>query len=252
MRLAVVPFALLLVLAISGGTAAAQSLTLSPAVVPLGGRLGQSTTQRLTLFNGTGYQLSFDLVAKDVVVRAGERVFVDAGELSGSIAATAVFSARKITLGPGQERSVEVTVTLPARLSHRALVVLFQGTTRIDRRATVSIGSLLTFDLSGRLSVAAGALRATPHTASANASLELPVGNDGSEPAIVRGAAAIIDQRGALIGKVALDPRRLLPGERTVLRADYPGVLPSGRYRVVATIDCSNRSWSRTTELAIP
>jgi hypothetical protein len=62
-----------------GRPATAQSLTLSPAVVPLGGRPGQSTSQRLTLFNGTSFPMSFALVAKDVVVRDGARVFVGAG-----------------------------------------------------------------------------------------------------------------------------------------------------------------------------
>jgi hypothetical protein len=231
---------------------AAQSLTLSPAVVPLGGRPGQSTTQRLTLHNGTAYKLSFALVARDVLVRGGKRVFVDAGDVAGSIAATAVFSRQGLTVGPGQEGSVSVTLTLPARSRHRAVVVLFQGRTLIDGRATMSLGSLLTFDLSGRLSVSPGALKVESPTASANANVQIPVLNDGTEPAIVRGAVALIGAGGAMVGKLALEQRRLLPGERTTLRADYSGRLASGVYRVVATVDCSNRSWSRTAELRVP
>jgi hypothetical protein len=242
----------LLLLSLLARPVAAQSLTLSPAVVPLGGRPGQSTTQRLTLFNGTAYKLSFALVARDVIVRGGERVFVDAGDVAGSIAATAVFSRQQVTVGPGQERSVEVTLTLPARTRHRAVVVLFQGKTLIDGRTTVSIGSLLTFDLSGRLSVSPGALKAESPTASDNANVQIPVLNDGAEPAVVRGAVALIGAGGTMVGKLALEQRRLLPGERTTLRADYSGALASGVYRVVATIDCSNRSWSRTAELMVP
>jgi hypothetical protein len=246
-RLLVVGF-----LTVFGGVAAAQSLTLSPAAVPLGGHPGQSTTQRLRLFNGTGQALSFQLVAKDVAVRNGERVFVEAGELRGSVAATAVFSAATLSLRPGEERAVDVTVTLPAHMTCRAVVILFQGTTRIGGNATVSIGSLLTFDLTGQLSLSPGELRAQPPTASSNTSVAIPVVNDGTEPAIARGAAVLLGGAGTIVGKLALDSHRLLPGERAVLRADYPGELPSGSYRVIATIESAQRAWTRTTELTVP
>jgi hypothetical protein len=183
-------------------------------------------------------------------------VFVDAGELHGSVAATAVFSTPSVVVGPGQDRSVDVTLTLPAQMTTRAVVILFQGTTRIGGNATVSIGSLLTFDLAGRQSLAAGELRVAPPSASANAAVTIPVANDGSEPAIVRGAAVILDARGAIVGKLTLEPRRLLPGERGELRADHAGELRSGRYRVVATIDATiqgaRRAWTRTAELVVP
>jgi Fn3-like domain len=241
-----------LLLAIVGGTATAQTVTLSPAVVPLGGRPGQSTTQRLTVANGTSRELSFELVAKDVVIRNGARTFVTAGELPNSIAASAVFSTRKVTVPPGEERAVRVTVTLPPQLPCRAIVVLFQGTTRLSDNATASIGSLLTFDLSGKVLVAPGDVMADPPTASSNTAIRLPIRNTGNEPAVVRGAAAIIAASGALVGKVALDSRRLLPGESTVLRADYAGELSRGGYRVIATIESAQQSWTRTTELTIP
>jgi hypothetical protein len=241
-----------LCLAVFGGSAAAQSLTLSPAVVPLSGRAGQTTSQHFTLFNGTTQALRFRLVAKDVTVRNGGRVFVDAGELPGSVAATARFSTHTISLPPGEEGSVEVTLTLPARMTSRAVVILFQGTTHLPGNATVSLGSLLTFDLTGRVSIAAAELHAEPATASSNAALSIPVVNDGSEPAIVRGAAAIISGSGAIIAKVTFDAHRLLPGEQTALHTDYPGELPRGRYRVVATIESAQRSWTRSTELWVP
>jgi hypothetical protein len=232
--------------------ASAPSVTLSPAVVPLGGRAGQSTSQRLTVRNATGEPLGFTLVARDVVVRDGRRALVDAGELRGSVAATAVFSTPSVVVGPGEARSVDVTLTLPPQMTTRAVVILFQGTTRIGGSATVSLGSLVTFDLAGRQSLAAGELRVAPPSASTNAGVALPVVNDGSEPAIVRGAAVILDAGGAVVGKLALEPRRLLPGERGELRADHAGELRPGRYRVIATIEGAWRSWTRTAELEIP
>ena len=239
-------------LALSGGAAAAQSLTLSPAVVPLAGRPGQSATQELRLFNGTRQALDFALVAKDVVVRDGARALVDAGALRGSIAATAVFSTATVRIGPGEQRRVRVTLTLPPQLAGRAVMILFQGTTRIGGSATASLGSLVTFDLSGRQSVAIGELRAEPPTASANARIALPVTNDGGEPVIARGAAALVSAGGAIVGKLALGAHRLLPGERAVLEADYAGALPSGSYRVIATVEGAQGAWTRTAQLTVP
>lgn len=238
-------------LVLCGGTAVADSLTLSPAVVPLGGQLGQSTKQQLTLFNGTSHDLAFELHARDVVVRDGKRVFVAAGEIAGSVAATAVFSTRQVTLAPGQQRSVDVTLSLPREMKHRAVVILFQGTTKIGGTTAVSIGSLLTFDISGTTSVAAGDLRATAPTLSRNAEISLPVVNDGTEPTIVRAAIALVDAAGSIRGKLSLQPMRLLPGEQTTLRSDYPGVLAAGGYRVIATVQSGSRSWTRTTELGV-
>jgi hypothetical protein len=244
--------AIALGLALPCASAAAQSLTLSPAVVPLGGRPGQSTTQELRLHNGTGQALDFALVARDVVVRDGARALVDAGSVRGSIAATAVFSAATVRVAPGEERRVRVTLTLPPQLAGRAVMIVFQGTTRVAGSATLSLGSLVTFDLAGRQSVAIGELVAAPPTASANARIALAVVNDGSEPVIARGAAAIVSSGGALVGKLALGAHRLLPGERGALEADYAGGLPSGRYRVIATVEAARGAWTRSAELAVP
>lgn len=237
---------------LSSAAAAAQAVTLSPAAVPLGGHPGESTSQRLTLNNATDQALAFTLVAKDVVVRDGKREFVTAGDLRGSVAATAVFSSHTVRVGPGEQRSVDVTLTLPAQMTSRAVAILFEGTTQIGGSARISLGALLTFDLTGQVSISPGELHVAPPTASTNAAVTVPVVNDGNEPVVVRGAAVILGGTGAVVGKLALDARRLLPGERSELRADYPGELRSGSYRVIATIEGARRAWSRTAELVVP
>jgi hypothetical protein len=236
-------------------TAGAQALTLSPAVVPLGGHFGQSTRQTLTLTNGTTQELAFELQAQDVIVRDGARVFVAAGEVPGSIAATAVFSARQVSLLPGASASVEVTLTLPPGAEHRAVVVLFRGVTKIrDERgaqATASLGTLLTFSLSEAYSVAASGLLVRPQTSSGNLGFEQSFTNDGREPVVLKGVTAILDATGAIVGKVPSNPHRLLPGERTSLRADYAGELPSGRYRALATFDFAGRALSSAADFEV-
>lgn len=248
MRVATIFITLALICSVAG----AQSLTLSPAVVPLGGKPGQSTTQHLTLLNRTSQALGFRLVAKDVVVHAGQRQFVEAGDVADSIAATAVFSKHTLSLAPGDEESIDVTLTLPAHASNRAVVILFEGTTRLKDNATVSLGSLITFDLAGRSSVKLGHAVANPATPSRNATVSIPIDNDGDEPIIVRGAYAVIAPSGAFVGKVALKPHRLLPAEHGSLEADYPGELSSGTYRVIATLEAGTKSWTTTAELFVP
>src|ERR1041384_5232350 len=60
--------------------ASKPSISLSPAVIMAKGSFGQGLTQTLTLSNQTGRDFAFDLVAEDVVIKDGKRVFVPAGE----------------------------------------------------------------------------------------------------------------------------------------------------------------------------
>ena len=232
----------------------AQTLTLSPSVVQLRGTFGQSTTQTLTIRNASALALAFDLVAKDVLVRDGERVFVEAGELPGSIAATAVFSQRHLVVPPGTAKAVTATVTLQAGAEHRAAVLLFQGTTRIATArgpATASLGTLLTFSLGGRQSLASSPLAVTAQTGSANAAFVQALTNDGAEPVVPKGIVVILDGRGTSLGKAPFEARRLLPGERATFRTEYAGELPAGIYRVLSTFEYEGRAVTRTGALPV-
>ncbi len=51
------------------------SIALTPAVIMVGGRPGQSTTQTLTIMNHTGDEARFKLATEDVVVKDGKRSF---------------------------------------------------------------------------------------------------------------------------------------------------------------------------------
>ncbi|MDB5799005.1 MAG: putative lipoprotein [Paucimonas sp.] len=232
-----------------------QSLNLSPAVVPLKGHAGQSVTQELTLRNDADQALDFTLEADDVIVRDGARVFVKAGNLADSIAATAVFSVPRVHVPAHSSATVTVTLTLPPALRHRAVVVYFRGTTLVNagaRQATLSLGTLFTFAISDHVSLAAGGLDIKPPSASANTQVQTALFNDGSEPLVASGMAVLLDAGGRLVGKVPLPPRRLLPGEKTLLAADYPGELHAGAYRAVATINAEGRATTLSASFAVP
>src|SRR3954454_24090510 len=150
------------------------ALSISPAVVMLQGTPGQSTTQTLTIVNTSDQPFAFDMMAKDAVARGGRRVYVDAGELAGSIASTAVFSRKSVTVAPGERVTVNVTVTIPPNPASRAIIALFHGTTRMKSagmNATASLGTLMTFTLSGNITATATPLSVTPPTPTANLSV---------------------------------------------------------------------------------
>ena len=251
-----VPAALLFLgLLLASMISQARSITLSPAVVPLAGRSGQSVVQVLSLRNDADRELEFELEAQDVVVRDGERRFVAAAELPGSIAASAVFSLPRLRVPPHSTARTQVTLTLPAAPASRAVVVVLRGVRPVqagDRQALMSLGTLFTFSLSERISVRADALEITPPSASADLQLRASLVNDGDEPVVPEGAAAILAGDGRLVGKLPFAPRRLLPGERTTLLADYAGDLAPGNYRVVATLDIAGQPLSLNADLRVP
>jgi hypothetical protein len=235
---------MLTIFATTAALAGDGTLSVAPAVVMLRGTPGQSATQTLTIINSASQPYAFDLVAKDVVVRDGKRVLVDAGQLPGSIAATAVFTRRSVTVAPGQRLSVEVTVTLPPKPAGHAVIAFFQGTTKIlhgNVMMTASLGTLLTFALSDDVSASLSQLTISPPTASANLAVAQQFVNDGSEPLFAKAMLAIINGAGALVARQALNPRRLLPGERADVRAEYGGDLAPGHYRALVTYDLQNQ-----------
>lgn len=226
-------------------SASEGTLSVSPAVVMLQGNVGQSTTQTLTIMNTSNAAMSFDMVAKDVVVRDGKRVLTDAGQLAGSVANTAVFSPKSLTVAPGEKQTVEVTVTIPNDPAARAIIAMFQGTTKLERKGmkiTASLGTLLTFALSDAGKAEASPLVVTPPTATSNLSVAQRLSNEGSEPLLAQGMLAIVNQTGTLVAKQAMVPRRLLPGERIAMSADYGGELAAGRYRALVTYVLQNKT----------
>lgn len=241
-------------LAAIASAASAGDLSLAPAVVQLAGQPGQSTTQRLRLRNDTDLALSFEMEARDVVVRDGKRQMLAPGEIPASIAATAVFASRSIVAPPHTTVTVQVTLTVPPGVRHRAVVALFRGTTRIgdpEAATTVSLGTLFAFTLEGEVSASASDLRVAPQSASGNTSFETTFANEGAEPLVPKGIAVVLDSGGSIVARAPFEARRVLPGERTVLRTEFPGELGPGRYRALATFEYAGRSVTRSATLEI-
>lgn len=234
-------------------------ISLAPSVVMLSGQPGQAYRQTLRLTNHTSSDLAFRLEAQDVVTDDGRRVFVAAGERSGSIAATAVFSPKEIVIAPGAVGTADVTLTVPPGTTVRGVAALFRGQTVVGSQRgvamTASLGSLITFTLSSDLRLDASAPEVSEQTDTSNLSLTEWVTNAGSEPVVASGTAALLNDAGVLVGKVPVEPQRLMPGERLSFRAEYPTLLGPGRYRALLSLeydDHERKVLTRTADFAVP
>jgi hypothetical protein len=250
-------FAMVLVAQASQGglLAGVGEVSVSPAVVMLRGNVGQSTTQTLTFTNGTSRPLSFEMKAYDAVVRNGDRLFVEAGSMRGSIAATAAFSPKVFTVAPRQSVHVSLTITIPPQPAVRAIAVMCEGTTKLGSgpiRVSASVGTLLTFAIAGDVvAAAASPLTVQPPTASATLVAAQQLVNNGTEPVAATGMLAIINAAGSLAGKQEIPMWRLLPGEKKNMRVEFDGELAPGRYRALITYDLTDKTLTSSAEFSV-
>ena len=221
------------------------------------GSFGQTLSQTLTLTNQTARDFAFEMVAEDVVVKDGKRVFVTAGETPNSIAASAVFTQKTVLVKPFSSAAVDVRLTLPAETNIRAVVAMFRGTDKLPTSSgavgmTASLGALITFNLTDGVKLKPEPVRVIPASETANMKIAQWISNSGTEPVLPEGAAVVLNSSGALVGKAIFDPQRLLPGERLEFSAEYPGELPAGNYRALCSFQFEGKTQTTEAAFAIP
>ena len=123
-------------------------------------------------------------------------------------------------------------------------------TTKVSAQA--EIGAVVDFSISEGVKLEIVTPQVAPQTATTNATVTEELANIGPEPVIVRGVAAILNQPGKLVGRAVFEQRRLLPGERNTLRANYAGTLPPGKYRVLCSLEYAGKAITRTAEFIVP
>jgi hypothetical protein len=221
------------------------------------GSFSQTLAQTLTLTNQTARDFAFEMVAEDVIIKDGKRVFVAAGETPNSIAASAVFTQKTILVKPFSSVSVDVRLTLPAQTNIRAVVAMFRGTDKLPTSTgavgmTASLGSLITFNLTDNVKLQPEAVRVVPASETANMKIAQWISNSGTEPVLPEGAAAVLNSSGGLVGKATFDPQRLLPGERLEFSAEYPGELPPGNYRTLCSFQFEGKTLTSEGTFEVP
>ncbi len=233
------------------------SIALSPAVIMLKAQPGASSTHELTITNLTYNRLRFVLEAFDVVIRDEKRVFVPAGETEGGIARSAIFDPSTIELNPGEAGQVRVTLTVPEQPTVRAVVALFHGQSTIKGNGSLmvtgSLGTLITYNLSSNVYVTVDKPKVSPETETSNLTVSQELRNTGTEPVIPHGTLAILDdQSGKLIGRVDIEPHRLLPGEKFNCAVEYPNNLKSGDYRAMISFEDEGGVQTSAIEFKVP
>jgi hypothetical protein len=232
------------------------SISLSPAVVAVRCRPGQSTTQTLTIVNHTSHEVSFNLVTEDVVVRGGKRSFSPAGLIGNGIAASAVMSPAFVAVKPGEEAAVRVTLTVPPETLQRAVVTFFRGGRVPTAQGSIglgaSLGTLITFNMSNDYTLEAGPLQTSVQTPAANLILSEALRNRGTEPVVPKGVIVILNASGKRVAKTPFRPQRLLPGERLIFAATNPAQLAPGRYRTFSSFEFEGKVLTGAGEFTIP
>jgi hypothetical protein len=232
------------------------SIALTPAIIMVRGRPGQSTTQTLTIINHTGAEVRFKLATEDVVVKDGKRSFVPPGQIADGIAATSVASPASVVVKAGEEASVQVTFTLPPQTGQRAVVTFFRGGLVDQGNGAIglgaSLGTLITFNVSSDYQVSAGPVEASLQSPTANLILSEELRNIGSEPVVPIGVIVILNASGKRVAKASFSPQRLLPGERLMFAATNPAQLAPGRYRTLSSFEFEGKVMTSAGEFTIP
>lgn len=232
-----------------------SSIALTPAVVMVKAKPGQTFSQELTLWNNTSQELAFQMEARDVVVRDGKRVFVPAGEVEGSIARYAVFSERNPIARPGASTTTTVTVTIPDSAGPRAIACIFMGKTIMGTRNAVamtgSLGALVTFTMADDFRVQSQPLHVSVDADAQSITFRQSLTNAGSDPVVPKGVLAVTNENGSLVARLLLSGQRLLPGETMEFTAEHAGLLKSGKYHVVSLMENESAFFSNSAEFTI-
>jgi hypothetical protein len=231
------------------------SIALSPAVIMVRCKPGQSTTQVLTILNNTPNEIRFNVTTEDVLVREGKRTYSSAGQSANGIAASSVASPPTVHVKAGEEASVQVTLTIPAETEQRAVVTLFRGVVDTGDGAVglgASLGTLITFSLSGDYKVEAEPVQTSLQTPEANLILSEELRNNGSEPVTPKGVIVILDGSGKRVAKAAFNLQRLLPGERLAFAATNPARLASGDYRTLSSFEFEGKVLTSAGQFTVP
>ncbi len=232
-----------------------MGLVLTPAAISLKGLPGNSYTQSITIKNTTSTSLMFHLEVEDVVVEAGKRKFVPAGQVADGAAQYVRLPIEPFRLQPGSDSSVPVTFVMPPPTGSRGVAVFFVSEPFGDDQRTkmrIRLGAVVDFTISDAIALNTGEPVVTPSNSTANAVVTQSLDNVGTEPVIAKGVAVILDLSGKLVGKAIFTQRRLFPGEHDSIRAEYAGTLAPGKYRLLCTLAYAGRSSTKSIVVDIP
>jgi hypothetical protein len=231
-----------------------NSVGVTPASIDAKVTRGTNYTQTFTIFNNTGTRLRFECSAEDMWYDVdNKRVSGRAGTLPRSASLWVLFSPAEVIVEAHSSSKVVANVSVPASAAGGYYTVPVFKSMPADARpegvlqaesnsATASIGvrflllMMFTTVSASEYNVEVMGGRITPPTASAELSMELDVFNRSTTHVNLRGAFALLDASGRLVGRGTIPTRRYLPNQRNVIGSGWSGELPPGMYTSVITL----------------
>lgn len=229
------------------------SVAISPASIDAKVKRGVAYTQNFTITNNTGVRLRFNCSVNDMWYdEQNNRLTGRAGTLPRSASLWMQFTPSEIIVEPNSSAVVKAVITIPQNSSGSFYTVpVFEGMpvnkpaspsiTQIST-ATASIGvrfrglMMFTTDEGAEYNVEVMGGKISPPTASTEMEINLDLRNRGTAHAKVRGAFAILNKSGALVGRGNIEEKRYLPTQRDSIKSNWAGNLPAGNYTCVVTL----------------
>lgn len=268
-RIYILPAFLAIILMALCGAIRAQtaSVAVSPASIDSKVKRGAAYTQSFTITNSTGARLRFRCSTSDMWYdEQNNRLTGRAGTLPRSASLWMQFAPSEVVVEPNSSAVVKAVITIPSNVSGSFYTVpVFEGMPADDSKsaapviakvstATASIGvrfrglMMLTTDEGAEYNVEVMSGKISAPTASSEMEINLDLRNRGTAHAKVRGAFAVLDKSGALVGRGNIEEKRYLPTQRDSIKSRWSGDLPAGNYTCVVTLSY-NRFGSEPTSI---
>lgn len=229
------------------------SVAISPASIDTKVKRGASYMQTFTLTNNTGTRLRFRCFANDMWYdEQNKRLNGRPGTLPRSASLWMQFTPSEIVVEPNSSAVVKAVITFPRGVSGSFYTVpVFDvmpadkpstATVAQEDMATTSIGirfrglMMFTTEEGSEYNVEIMSGRILPPTVSSELELNLDLRNRGTAHAKLRGAFAILNSSGGLVGRGNIEEKRYLPSQRDTIKSKWSGELPPGNYTCVVTL----------------
>lgn len=237
-----------------GARAQDNSVAVTPMSIDVKVQRGTSYTQTFTLTNNTETRLRFQCSLGDIWYdEHNNRISGAPGTLPRSASQWIQFLPNEVIVEPRSSVALKAIITVPltagggyysmpifeARPAER--LTLTSSLSRANT-ATASIAvrfrgliMLTTLDAAEyNVEILGG--HVSPPSASAELVTELDLHNRSTAHVSVRGAFAILNSSGVLMGRGTIQQKRYLPGQRNVLKTGWAGALVPGQYTSVITL----------------
>jgi hypothetical protein len=231
-------------------TGAESSLWVSPAILDLVMRPGQTAVQEFQLGNDTSARVKIRAYAWDWwITETNDKAFGPPGSSPlRSMAGWVSFDPAEVTVEPDSVASIKLFLSVPKDASAGYYSVAFfegaspelpppaAGQPRLSIVSRLGVLTMVAIEGTEHYQVEVERSEVTPPTEGSELKYSLTLKNRSNVHLMVQGVLAIFTPDHRLVGKTRLQPQRFLPGQSDVIKIPYAGALRPGQYTAVATL----------------